>query len=314
MTEYVAIDFETANEERGSPCAVGYAIFNEREVSSSGGYLIRPPEFRFDDFNISIHGITPAMCTKAPGWPIALRDLLEIVGDRTVVAHYAPFDIGVLRDACGYSEIPCPELKFFCTRQISRLVWPELGSYSLPDVADVAGIGLIDHHDAEADAVASAKIAIAAVRLSQCSTFEELLERHHIILGVLQAGLFLGSNGVYVGSHASHRIPHMIPRSPSEGAVIDEYHPFFGKKVLFTGGLISMNRDTARQAVVDVGGRAISSVTHLTDYLVVGGEFHGLLQGLQSSKLEKALALRNEGSSIELLDEIEFLSMLRGGG
>jgi DNA polymerase III epsilon subunit-like protein len=309
MTELIAIDFETANEDRGSPCAVGYAIFDERGVSDSGAFLIRPPEFRFDDFNISIHGITPKMCKNAPPWPSALGQLLEIVGDRTIVAHYAPFDIGVLRDACGYSEIPCPDLRFICTRQIARLVWPELGSYSLPDVVHVCGLGTFVHHDAQADATAAAGIAITAARISNSTTFDELLERYRIVTGTLRAGTYTGSNGTYLGSHVSHR----IPRTPTEGAVLDEDHPFFGKKVIFTGGLMSMIRDHAQQAVMDVGGRPVTTVGKSSNYMVVGGEFHGLLQGHQSSKLEKALALRKEGSAIELLDEIEFLALLRGG-
>jgi NAD-dependent DNA ligase len=75
-----------------------------------------------------------------------------------------------------------------------------------------------------------------------------------------------------------------------------------------------MPREQAWQAVVDVGGRPVTSVSKLTDFVVVGGEFHGLLAGHEfSSKLEKALALRREGRPLELLDEHDFLSVLRGG-
>jgi DNA polymerase-3 subunit epsilon len=310
VTELIAIDFETANENRGSPCAVGYAVFDEREVSDSGAFLIRPPEFRFNGFNISIHGITPKMCENAPPWPSALGQLLEIIGDRTIVAHYAPFDIGVLRDACGYSEIPCPELRFICTREIARFVWPELGSYSLPDVVHVCGLGTFAHHDAQADATAAAGIVITAARISNSTTFAELLERYRIVTGTLRAGTYPVQLKTHLGSHVSHG----IPQTPTEGAVLDEDHPFFGKQVIFTGGLMSMTRPYAWQAVVDVGGCPVKAVGKSTNYMVVGGEFHGLLQGHQSSKLEKALALRKEGSAIELLDEIEFLALLRGGG
>ena len=114
------------------------------------------------------------------------------------------------------------------------------------------------------------------------------------------------------GSGAGHI--HHVPRAASLGAVVDPLHPFFGRKVAFTGGLWSMPREQAWQAVVDVGGRPVTSVSKLTDFVVVGGEFHGLLAGHEfSSKLEKALALRREGRPLELLDEHDFLSVLRGG-
>jgi NAD-dependent DNA ligase len=63
-----------------------------------------------------------------------------------------------------------------------------------------------------------------------------------------------------------------------------------------------------------MGGRAVTSVSKFTDYLVVGGEFHGLLNGHdKSSKLEAAIALRESGHQIEMLDEVDFLAVLLGG-
>src|SRR5664279_300423 len=90
MADFVVIDFETANEMRGSPCAVGYCVVNDLEVADSGSFLIRLPEFRFDEFNVSLHGITAEMCKSAPEWPEALGRLRSIIDGSLVVAHYAP--------------------------------------------------------------------------------------------------------------------------------------------------------------------------------------------------------------------------------
>ena len=70
-----------------------------------------------------------------------------------------------------------------------------------------------------------------------------------------------------------------------------------GKKFVFTGGMSSMTRPEAKKLVEGAGGRAVSSVSSETDY-VVAGEGAG-------SKLTRAKEL-----GIEILDEGKFLELL----
>ncbi|MFP4477224.1 MAG: NAD-dependent DNA ligase LigA [Desulfatibacillaceae bacterium] len=77
--------------------------------------------------------------------------------------------------------------------------------------------------------------------------------------------------------------------------------PLEGKTFVFTGALESMTRDEARDRVEDLGGRATSSVSKNTDYLVRGEDPGG--------KLDDA---RDEG--IEILDEQQFLNLLEDAG
>ena len=248
--------------------------------------------------------ITAAMCMVAPEWREALDQIKAVVGSALVVAHYTPFDIGVIREACAVTGVECPELYFACTRQISRMVWPELSSYCLPDLASSVGVELANHHQAEDDAVAAAQVAIAAARLQGRSSIPGLVEGLRLQPGTLVGGFYTRSDAPW-----SHR----LPRVPSDGMTLDPNHPFFGRAVVFTGGLMSMTRPFAQQAIVDVGGRPMTSVGKKANYVVVGGEFHGLLAGHASQKLEHALALREQGSGLELLNEVEFLALLRGG-
>jgi DNA ligase (NAD+) len=73
--------------------------------------------------------------------------------------------------------------------------------------------------------------------------------------------------------------------------------PLEGKKIVFTGALDQLTRSQAKQRVENLGGRATSSVSSETDY-VVAGENPG-------NKLDEARAL-----SIEVLDEAEFLELI----
>jgi DNA ligase (NAD+) len=74
-------------------------------------------------------------------------------------------------------------------------------------------------------------------------------------------------------------------------------HPFYGKTMVFTGTLPTLDRATAQTMAQDVGAKISSSVSKKTDFVVAGAE--------AGSKLTKA-----QGFGVRILDEEEFLRLL----
>ncbi len=181
---WVAIDFETANAKHSSACALGIAVVEDGRITKRASWLIRPRELYFNYYNTYIHGITKEDVKDKPQFNELWNDFKPFLEGKTVIAHNAGFDIGVLRQLLDESGIPYPELHYFCTRVLAKKVWPTLNSYRLNMISAHLGISL-KHHDAEEDAVACAEISLRCCDEMGVSRLEDLAMKFGITKGCL---------------------------------------------------------------------------------------------------------------------------------
>lgn len=158
---FVAIDFETADPNSDSACAVGIIRVLDGQAVDRRIHLIRPPRPYFHFTHI--HGITWDDCKSKPTfqqlWP-TLRPLLD--GADFIAAHNASFDRRVLSSCCAAAGVDMPPLPFLCTVKLARRVW-NVRPTRLPDVCRFLALRL-DHHEALSDADACARIVLAALK------------------------------------------------------------------------------------------------------------------------------------------------------
>lgn len=178
----LAIDFETANGQRVSACSVGLAWIEKDAIIRKEHRLIRPQEMRFNDYNIFLHKIRPGDVVNEPDFPTVFSEFLNDISGGLVLAHQAEFEVSVIRETLRQYHRPCPEFRYLCTRMISEAVWPHCGGSSLEMVTDYLGIPF-RHHNAEEDAVACAKVALAAAQAVGASTVEELARKISVKAG-----------------------------------------------------------------------------------------------------------------------------------
>lgn len=297
---FVTIDFETANSYRGSICSIGLAKYRDGKLFETRETLINPND-DFDCYNIEIHGITKDMVADAPTFKDYFPTLKSFIENEVVVAHFASFDMSVLRHACNDNSIDYPNFQHTCTYQIAKKIWPGLINYKLKTLAQKFEY-TFKHHNALEDAKASGHILIKAFEEVNSSTFDELLKAANLTIGKHHPG------GYKPSETKSQYSPVEITTSNTE---FDKSHPFFEKTVIFTGTLKSMVRRDAAQKVVGLGGHFSNTVNTKTSYLVVGDQdlskFNG---GTKSSKMKKAEQLLAAGQEIEIVGEQEFLMMV----
>src|SRR5690606_1320822 len=86
---------------------------------------------------------------------------------------------------------------------------------------------------------------------------------------------------------------------------------FYGRTVVFTGKLSSMQRKEASQLVADIGGIIGIAVTQATDFLIIGQQDYRVVgeEGM-SSKQKKAVKMIEDGAELEIISEADFLKNL----
>lgn len=297
-------------------------------VVDEGYWLMRPPagHDHFDSRNITIHGITPDDVQGAPRFKDVFGEVREFIGADALVAHNAAFDLGVIRSASEVSGMAAPAFDYACTVVLSRKNY-SLPSYSLPFVAEAAGVPLVKHHDATEDARACAgimvDIAVKHCASSVAGVFTSMkLAMPHADAWDPASGelskatrsalekLADGAQGAPARSGGRASWSTEGP-NPLPNPLADVAHPLYGQTVVFTGDL-GLQRPEAKLRAAHYGAQCASSVTRKTTVLVVGSGFAAtdLRNGRLTSKASRVLELQQRGQGIEVLSEGEFMQMV----
>jgi DNA polymerase-3 subunit epsilon len=175
---FTAIDFETANGNPSSPCAVGLVKVSESKIVDTYQTLIQPPYPHdwFDKFNIKVHGIKPQDVATAPSWEQALAEMVAFIDGDDLIAHNAGFDMGVLLASIKTIDAEIPDLRYGCSLIMARKTY-NLDSYKLNQVAYAIGHEEFDHHDALADSDACARIVIHMAKRQEVETLDDLAKK-----------------------------------------------------------------------------------------------------------------------------------------
>ncbi|MDR2684832.1 MAG: 3'-5' exoribonuclease [Prevotellaceae bacterium] len=262
---FVAIDFETATEQRSSVCEIGLAFVENGEITDRRSWLVKPKNNNYCLFNISIHGITPEQTANSPEFNTVWEEIRLLIDGKTVVAHNAAFDMYVLRDTLDLYDLEYPNINTFCSCTLAKRTFLGLISYSLSPLCNYLGIALNNHHRAEDDACACAEACLKCFEKSSITDLSMLTDTYRIIMGTM-------NNGIYTGPKTKRDYSDKLDAKDIKGD-ISKHKPdnlFYGKSVVFTGTLTSMKRADAMQIVADSGGIPEDDITTRTNFLVVG--------------------------------------------
>ncbi|GGG21995.1 exonuclease domain-containing protein [Pontibacter amylolyticus] len=302
--DFITIDFETATSQRESPCEIGLTFIKANRIVETKSWLIKPVGNQFDEFNISLHGITPKMVANAPEFNSLWSEIHPLLENQFLIAHNASFDFSVLRRTLDLYNLPFPNLDYACSYIFSKHVWEGLPSYGLAALCKANSIPL-DHHRAAADSLATAELSLKAFDLKGVNSLKCFPEKLKTVIGKIHSDGYRPCETKNIRTRTDFK---NIVDDPDKH---DPSNFFYGKRIVFTGTLTSMQRKDAIQLVADIGGIPDAGVTKKTNVLVVGQQDYRVVgdDGM-SSKQEKAVGLLEKGADIEIISEYEFFQNL----
>ena len=179
--DYIAIDFETANQYGRSAISVGLVRFiNGKESDNIYERICPPSDYFVQEWIDKVHHLTyddVKACPKFPEvWDQKIIPFIEKTPGIPLVAHNAKFDMSVIWDACGFYHHKLPGYNYFCSLQLSKKVWPELEKHALTFLGQKFGIEYLAH-DALEDSRTCGLIVNLAAQKTGSYTIEELLKK-----------------------------------------------------------------------------------------------------------------------------------------
>lgn len=306
---FTALDFETATHERASACEVGICFVKDGQIMSSPSYLLQPKGNTYDSANIAVHGITPSMTQDAPDFGLFWPSLAECLRGDIVVAHYAPFDMGVIREECMRCGLPLPEFRFVCSCALARYVLPGFYNYDLETLCNHFGIAIEGHHRAGNDALMTAKLMLHLCDVAEVYSIDELVEKYHYRYGSFEGGSYKPFNRQRDYSSKTN-LDQFAKEYEADKDGFDDENPFYDKEVVFTGTMNRPRQELMRM-VMDIGGRTKDNLTRSTNYLVIGQQdFRVVGDSGMSGKQKKAMEMIAKGANLTILSEDEFMQMI----
>lgn len=268
---FVSLDVETATSEKDI-CQIGIVEVLGGEIISRHSIFVKPPGNRYDYWCVKTHGITPAKTANMPDFRSIWSQVDAILDRAIVVCHNAPFDLGAIEhclDRDGMGDLVIQSFIDTCE---------ELGVMDLYSCCAHFGIEIGLHHDAAADAEATARLLLAYSK-----------QRGHTI--------------------TIHKVPErkltytQLIRETRESLVdTDKQSIFYGKTVVISG-IFEIERDELAIKLTEAGAKVTTSISSKTDYLLAG-EYAG------TSKLAKAKDIQASGGKIQIIGEKELREML----
>ncbi len=237
---FVIFDIETTglSPQTCEITEIGAVRFKKGEVLEKFSCFVNP-NVPIPAEIVKLTGITDDMVKDAETIDAVLPKFLEFVGEDTLVAHNASFDISFIRAAAERCSIPFNP-SFIDTVSMSRQINTELKNHKLDTLAEYFNLGDFDHHRAFEDAhmlalifgAMGSKLKTEGIintdqlshLMSQSSDPKKLKSYHQIILVKNLVGLKnlykLVSESYLKYYHRTPRIPKNLLSQYREGLII----------------------------------------------------------------------------------------------
>lgn len=257
--DYIAIDFETANNSRVSACAIGLNFVKGNKVVHSSKHFIKPPSSEmFLKTHTDIHGITNDDVEYAMSFKeLWDSEFSKYFNNNLIVFHNASMELSILKNLFELYKISPYEISYIDT----MLFADKLGySKKLTDLAKTFNIDVKQHHDPESDAETCSLI------------FGELIDRYSNYKELIRV---IDSNTkpshTYQNAANEQTLSENENHKKSYSINFDELQALtIATKGFVVTGNFDLERDVITGFLMRHGGQVKPAITSKVDYVIAG--------------------------------------------
>lgn len=155
---FVSLDFETANNKKGCAISIGMALHDEDGNVLDTYYSLICPYVKFFDGSMTqVHGLNPRDCIASPTFKELEEDIISFIGSNLVVAHFAAFDMGVLKGCYEAYDLEIPRIYYADSIRAAHMIDAEFDNYKLTTLSKALNLPY-NAHVAIDDAINCGKI------------------------------------------------------------------------------------------------------------------------------------------------------------
>lgn len=291
MSNFVTIDFETANSNSHSICQVGIVEFEEAVELHHWSTYVNPLDI-FDRRNTLIHGIKSNDVENSPKFIDIYEKIKSSLSEKIVVSH-GSFDRTALKRALEKYNLNPFDATWIDSTIIARRVLPQFAQkgYSLQNLAKHYEI-TTSPHDALDDARTCGLILNRLLQESNKSIEDWVCEINNTSKKNQQSNFRLNAE-------------HIKPNPEGK---------FYGISICVTGALSFGNRSQVHNYISNLGFTIHNGLKKDTDYLLDGIQTAHNIDASGKSKKEKDFEEKfSKGCKIRLITEDDFMAICEVG-
>lgn len=160
QNRFIAIDFETLSSWRATIISIGIVVIEDNKIKDKKYYTVCPPSKEENFYCVQTHGIHYEDVKDSPDFPTVWEEIdKKYIKGCPLIAHNVGFEKSCI-NACNEEFGTNNDYEYIDTLKLSKKYFPKLNNHKLNTVSEAIKHDLKNHHRADADAIACAKIFI----------------------------------------------------------------------------------------------------------------------------------------------------------
>ena len=310
---YTILNLKMADEQSQSLCSIELIEMHHKHILDKKSWVIQPELLYISPMCYKRYHLKASDLVDAPYLYEAWPDILPHLQGKVILCHKAIEIFSILLKALDRYGLAYPNCEIGCTLMISKRLYPHLPNHHFHHLRSHMDIPhSLENEVSEIDLMVS--LMSKVIDILNCTTLSQLLDQLQLQLGEITPLVstpiiwpsFIGSlnDKLLIPNESISLVsPHTLTTLP---------YSFLGKVVCLTGPLESMVRIDAVKKLHALGATYSSSVTSQTNVVLTNVKNPELLpfESL-TSKLRRALILKAQGQSIDIIHEETFLQAIQ---